>query len=518
MSASYPGYYNTPSPSVPWRGVTTTGRVVSRPSSVGRDGVIPGGMPGRVSNVPTPIYADTSMASHFVPSSPSPDAQVFRHLNAGIANLTLGNSKLSGEDHVHHEKHYEKTLEENYNTSSAMAIPGANDSSGWKKGSSSNPNNNNNSEPGSPSSPSKRSSLDIEKEINAQNLYKTELCRSFVETGMCRYGSKCQFAHGQSELRPVLRHPKYKTDFCKTFHTIGTCPYGTRCRFIHKRADADHNIYPPTSSVPEWSIWKDGNTPEGKAQYGNQTEEKKPRSISLKERRKTTDVQQLQKLDKNKAQRAIGRQRSNTDSPPPPVRRKNPNGFKKGPVPLATTTGPLKHEHASEKSQRRKSTGNSWSDELPVAGVENSSRLHDSLVEHDLNVAQSVHSPSSQIPHHLLGHLNGGVNPATNGHLVSRHVVPEAASGRAVPLVSAKVQFPQEEAYLPPEVLSDDEQLSPSESVEAPLNKGEKHRRRSNSSASRLPIFQELCTASEEEIAIGATASTVVNRVLSSSS
>jgi hypothetical protein len=75
--------------------------------------------------------------------------------------------------------------------------------------------------------------VNIEEELTAQNLYKTELCRSFEETGTCRYGSKCQFAHGVSDLRPVLRHPKYKTEVCKTFHTFGTCPYGKRCRFIH---------------------------------------------------------------------------------------------------------------------------------------------------------------------------------------------------------------------------------------------------------------------------------------------
>jgi len=33
-------------------------------------------------------------------------------------------------------------------------------------------------------------------------LYKTELCRSFNKTGYCRYGLKCQFAHGIQELRP----------------------------------------------------------------------------------------------------------------------------------------------------------------------------------------------------------------------------------------------------------------------------------------------------------------------------
>ena len=43
-----------------------------------------------------------------------------------------------------------------------------------------------------------------------QSLYKTELCRSWEEKGSCRYGTKCQFAHGEDELRLVQRHPKVK--------------------------------------------------------------------------------------------------------------------------------------------------------------------------------------------------------------------------------------------------------------------------------------------------------------------
>ncbi|MFT7805983.1 zinc finger protein 36, C3H1 type-like 2 isoform X2 [Arapaima gigas] len=63
--------------------------------------------------------------------------------------------------------------------------------------------------------------------------YKTELCRPFEESGACKYGEKCQFAHGYHELRSLSRHPKYKTEPCRTFHTIGFCPYGPRCHFIH---------------------------------------------------------------------------------------------------------------------------------------------------------------------------------------------------------------------------------------------------------------------------------------------
>lgn len=66
------------------------------------------------------------------------------------------------------------------------------------------------------------------------NRYKTELCRSFQENGSCKYGNKCQFAHGESELRGLYRHPKYKTEACRTFYNFGYCPYGSRCHFIHE--------------------------------------------------------------------------------------------------------------------------------------------------------------------------------------------------------------------------------------------------------------------------------------------
>lgn len=71
------------------------------------------------------------------------------------------------------------------------------------------------------------------------SLYKTERCRSWQSTGNCKYGNKCQFAHGDDELRPVMRHPKYKTQVCKTYSRDKVCPYGTRCRFIHPGESSD---------------------------------------------------------------------------------------------------------------------------------------------------------------------------------------------------------------------------------------------------------------------------------------
>ncbi len=80
--------------------------------------------------------------------------------------------------------------------------------------------------------------------------YKTELCRTYEESTTCKYGAKCQFAHGMEELRGLNRHPKYKTEPCRTFHTIGFCPYGARCHFIHN-ADEQNGLSENTKGIRE---------------------------------------------------------------------------------------------------------------------------------------------------------------------------------------------------------------------------------------------------------------------------
>ncbi|KAI9031009.1 hypothetical protein CLU79DRAFT_831539 [Phycomyces nitens] len=69
-------------------------------------------------------------------------------------------------------------------------------------------------------------------------LYKTEVCRNWSEIGHCRYGKRCQYAHGNKEIRNTPRHNRYKTQPCRAYHEEGACPYGTRCTYIHE-------IYPP---------------------------------------------------------------------------------------------------------------------------------------------------------------------------------------------------------------------------------------------------------------------------------
>ncbi|KAF6211564.1 hypothetical protein GE061_012077 [Apolygus lucorum] len=92
------------------------------------------------------------------------------------------------------------------------------------------------------SEPAKVPSLNVNTSRKEQSTrfvrYKTELCRPYEESGTCKYGEKCQFAHGGHELRCLVRHPKYKTELCRTFHSVGFCPYGPRCHFIHNAEEA----------------------------------------------------------------------------------------------------------------------------------------------------------------------------------------------------------------------------------------------------------------------------------------
>ena len=67
----------------------------------------------------------------------------------------------------------------------------------------------------------------------SQNKFKTELCKNW-QTGTCKFGSKCAFAHGVEELTEKKNLPSnYKTKICKQFHEEMYCSYGSRCQFIH---------------------------------------------------------------------------------------------------------------------------------------------------------------------------------------------------------------------------------------------------------------------------------------------
>ncbi|KAH6564071.1 hypothetical protein BASA60_010473 [Batrachochytrium salamandrivorans] len=90
--------------------------------------------------------------------------------------------------------------------------------------------------------------------VKNPTLYKTELCRAWEETGACRYGNKCQFAHSAAELRLLDRHPKYKTEMCKTFWERGSCLYGKRCCFIHLERTASEGLLSSPAAIASTAV------------------------------------------------------------------------------------------------------------------------------------------------------------------------------------------------------------------------------------------------------------------------
>ncbi len=77
--------------------------------------------------------------------------------------------------------------------------------------------------------------------------YKTIPCRHYNSPGGCNLGDKCNFAHGNEDLRPGGKTPlvkntkkspnllKFKTQPCKYYQPgkEGSCRYGSQCVFAH---------------------------------------------------------------------------------------------------------------------------------------------------------------------------------------------------------------------------------------------------------------------------------------------
>ena len=86
--------------------------------------------------------------------------------------------------------------------------------------------------------------VNFEEERQKDPKYKTELCKSFMETNFCVYGNKCRFAHGYKELvsKKPINHYKQKT--CNSFFNKGYCPYGNRCNFKHDERKMDQIDFP----------------------------------------------------------------------------------------------------------------------------------------------------------------------------------------------------------------------------------------------------------------------------------
>ncbi len=93
---------------------------------------------------------------------------------------------------------------------------------------------------------SKQDTKNPENGTNKQNnrKYKTTLCKHFQTPQGCSYGYKCQFAHGNNDLRlnntqfaPMIKIQNnmlnYKVAKCKNWERDGVCKYGSLCTFAH---------------------------------------------------------------------------------------------------------------------------------------------------------------------------------------------------------------------------------------------------------------------------------------------
>lgn len=79
--------------------------------------------------------------------------------------------------------------------------------------------------------------IDKIKEKQKDSKYKTELCKTFEEKGICPYGNMCRFAHGKSDLlldiKNIPNSSNYKSKDCFCYFKQGYCNYGSRCHYKH---------------------------------------------------------------------------------------------------------------------------------------------------------------------------------------------------------------------------------------------------------------------------------------------
>lgn len=87
--------------------------------------------------------------------------------------------------------------------------------------------------------------------------YKTEMCKNLRETGRCKFGSKCMFAHSEDELRQKTHiNLHYRSKKCAAFFDEGFCPYGSRCQYLHTE-DSYADIF--TAYCDKLLVWTSRN-------------------------------------------------------------------------------------------------------------------------------------------------------------------------------------------------------------------------------------------------------------------
>lgn len=148
--------------------------------------------------------------------------------DSNVTNRTNGTALDRRRRYRRRLKNQSKEKQSVSSNSGGSSISG--DSSISGSGNSTSGDNNNDAGSGSRQNNVVGNDRDSVKTGRLTKLYKTELCRSFLKSNFCRYGSLCQFAHGVSDLRHRHIDEKFKTKLCSNFPH---CLYKDRCQFIH---------------------------------------------------------------------------------------------------------------------------------------------------------------------------------------------------------------------------------------------------------------------------------------------
>lgn len=68
---------------------------------------------------------------------------------------------------------------------------------------------------------------------------EVEVCRSYRNTGRCRFGDDCKFEHSEGE--PIAQPERRERGECFNFRDNGECAHADRCRFSHGPDDTRGN-------------------------------------------------------------------------------------------------------------------------------------------------------------------------------------------------------------------------------------------------------------------------------------
>ncbi|CAI9786207.1 unnamed protein product [Fraxinus pennsylvanica] len=84
--------------------------------------------------------------------------------------------------------------------------------------------------------------------------YRTEMCPFWEDSGICRFGSKCQFAHGKEELRPIhfSGKNKFEAPSSKSSNSSGGSgsSHGSKFLFVHHKVKPAVEFLSPPLPIP----------------------------------------------------------------------------------------------------------------------------------------------------------------------------------------------------------------------------------------------------------------------------